>query len=199
MELRNSLLIIIISLLSFYLHIDDVAKEKRIAFSEMSAGCSGASCYFGFKKPNEKAGVFLTLKEKFKENAIYGNEFYQQIKAREPKKKYLILANLEQMEETICVEVVNYWVNPMSLSGLVTLSNYDSLENNNVNIPFASGCQSMWTIPYKEKKKRLQKATVGASDTILFSVPANRFNNMAKNIEKSFANENNWLSTIKKA
>jgi glycerol-3-phosphate dehydrogenase len=66
----------------------------------------------------------------------------------------------------------------------------------------------MWTIPSKEKKKRLQKATVGAldpamrkyiaSDTILFSVPASRFNNMAKKIERSFANENNWLSTVKK-
>jgi hypothetical protein len=68
-------------------HIDDVAKGKRIAFSEMSAGCSGASCYFGFKQPNEKAGGFLALKEKFKENVICGNEFYQQIKAREPIKK----------------------------------------------------------------------------------------------------------------
>jgi hypothetical protein len=34
-------------------HIDDVAKGKRIAFSEKSAGCSGASCYFGFKQPQE--------------------------------------------------------------------------------------------------------------------------------------------------
>jgi hypothetical protein len=107
----------------------------------------------------------------------------------------------------VVLHVISVSKNPMSLAGLVTLSNFDSLENNNVNIPFASGCQSMWTLPYKEKKKRPQKATVGAldpamrkyiaSDTILFSVPANRFNNMAKNIEKSFAHEKNWLSTIK--
>jgi hypothetical protein len=92
------------------------------------------------------------------------------------------------------------------LSGLITLSNFDSPKNNNVKIPFASGCQSMWTIPYKEKDKKQPKATVGAldpamrkyiaSDTMLFSVPAHRFNNLAKNIKKSFARENNWLTLI---
>lgn len=190
-------------------HIEDVAKGNKICFSKNSAGCSGAACYFGFTQPNEKAGGFLASEEKFKENIAYSNEFYHQIKAKAPQKKYLILSNLEQIEDNICIEVVNYWVNPLSLSGLVTLTNFDSPENNNVIVPFASGCQSMWTIPYKEKDKKHPKATVGAldpamrkyiaSDTILFSVPANRFNIMAKNIEKSFANANEWLSTIKRA
>ena len=188
-------------------HIEDVAKGNKICFSQSSAGCSGAACYFGFKQPNEKAGDFLASEEKFKENIAYGNEFYNQIKAKKPRKKYLILSNLEQIKDNISIEVINYWVNPLSLSGMVTLSNFDSLGNNNVVVPFASGCQSMWTIPYKEKDKKHQKATVGAldpsirqyiaSDTILFSVPARRFNSMAKNIKKSFASENNWLTLIK--
>ena len=188
-------------------HITDVAKGKKICFSKNSAGCSGAACYFGFTQPIEKAGGFLASEEKFKENIAYGNEFYHRIKAKAPRKKYLILSNLEQIEDKICIEVVNYWVNPLSLSGLVTLANFDSPENNNVNVPFASGCQSMWTIPYKEKTKKNPKATVGAldpamrkyiaSDTILFSVPANRFNNLANNIKKSFASEKNWLTLVK--
>lgn len=188
-------------------YIDDVAKGYKICFSESSVGCAGASCYFGFSQPSEKAGGFLASKEKFKKNIAYGNEFYRQIKAKEPRKRYLILSNIEQMEDDIYMEVVNYWVNPLSLCGLVTLSNFDSPENNNVNIPFASGCQSMWTIPYKEKDKKHPKATVGAldpamrkyiaSDTILFSVPANRFYKMAENIKNSFAHENNWLDLIR--
>ena len=188
-------------------HIEDVAKGNKICFSRSSAGCSGAACYFGFKQPNGKAGDFLASEEKFKENIAYGNEFYNQIKAKKPRKKYLILSKLEQIKDNISIEVVNYWVNPLSLSGLVTLSNFDSLENNNVIVPFASGCQSMWTIPYKEKDKKHPKATIGAldpairqyiaSDTILFSLPASRFNSMAKNIKKSFASENNWLTLIK--
>ncbi len=188
-------------------HIAEVAKGKKICFSKNSAGCSGAACYFGFTQPNEKAGGFLASKEKFKENVTYSNEFYRQIKAKEPQNKFLVLSNLEQIEDNICIEVVNYWVNPLILSGLITLSNFDSPKNNNVKIPFASGCQSMWTIPYKEKDKKHPKATVGAldptirqyiaSDTILFSVPASRFNSLAKNIKKSFASENYWLTLIK--
>lgn len=188
-------------------HIAEVAKGKKICFSKNSTGCSGAACYFGFTQPNEKAGGFLASKEKFKENVAYGYEFYHQIKAKEPQNKFLVLSNLEQIEDNICIEVVNCWVNPLILSGLITLSNFDSPKNNNVNIPFASGCQSMWTIPYKEKDKKQPKATIGAldpamrkyiaSDTMLFSVPAHRFNNLAKNIKKSFARENNWLTLIK--
>jgi len=188
-------------------YIDNVAKGYKICFSENSVGCAGASCYFGFSQPSENAGDFLASKEKFKEKVAYGNVFYHQIKAKGPRKKYLILSNIEQIEDDIYIEVVNFWVKPLSLSGLVTLSNFDSPENNNVNIPFASGCQSMWTIPYKEKDKKYPKATIGAldpamrkyiaPDTILFSVPANRFLKMAENIKHSFAHENNWLDLIK--
>ena len=187
-------------------YLKDVAKGHKICFSKRSVGCAGASCYFGFSQPNEKAGGFLASKEKFKQNIVYGNEFYHQIKAKKPRKKYLVLGNIEQIEDDIYIEVVNYWVKPLSLSGLVTLSNFDSPENNNVNIPFASGCQSIWTIPYKEKDEKHPKATVGAldpamrkyiaSDTILFSVPANRFWSMAKNAKKSFACGKSWLDLI---
>ncbi len=188
-------------------HIEDVTKGGKICFSQNSAGCSGAACYFGFTQPNTKAGGFLASKEKFKENISYGNEFYSQIKAEKPQEKYLILSKLEDIEDNICIEVVNCWVNPLSLSGLVTLSNFDSPENNNVIVPFASGCQSMWTIPYKERNKKYPKAVLGAldpamrkyisPDTVLFSVPSNRFIHMTENIKKSFACENDWLTLNK--
>jgi len=190
-------------------HIDDVAAGSKLCFSKKSAGCSGASCYFGFTNPNENAGGFLSTKEKFKESVAFGNEFYNQIEAKEPQKKFLVLSSLEKIADNIQIEVVNYWVKPSVLSGLVTLSNFDSPNNINVNIPFASGCQSMWTIPYKEKDEFNPKSTIGAldpamrkyvaSDTLLFSVPANRFNTMARKIKKSFAGEHSWLSLIELA
>ncbi len=187
--------------------INQVAAGDPICFSKQSAGCRGAACYFGFTQPNKGAGEFLASKEKFKECPDYGNAFYRQIKAKKPKIKYLVLSNLDQINDDICIEVVNCWVNPLSLSGLVTLSNFDSPENNTVKIPCASGCQSMWTLPYKEKDQEHPRATVGAldpamrkhvaADTMLFSVPANRFNIMTRNISKSFAGEKNWLNLIK--
>ena len=189
-----------------FAYISEVTSGAKLCFSEDSSGCSGAACYFGFRPPGETAGSFLASKEKFKENTSFGNEFYRQIKAEKPADKYLILAPLEHIEDHTRIEVVNYWVNPLSLSGLVTLSNFDSPENDNVTIPFASGCQSMWTIPYKERDKKHPKATIGAldpamrkyigADTLLFSVPANRFHKMAENIDRSFAAGNKWLDLI---
>ncbi len=189
-------------------HLQDVINGEKLCFSQNASGCSGASCYFGFTKPHENAGSFLAQKEKFKEKRRYGNEFYRQIEAKRPKEKYLILSKLVEIEDDISVEVINFWVTPSSLSGLVTLSNFDSPENNNVIIPFASGCQSMWTIPYKEKTKKKPKATIGAldpamrkyinNDSLLFSVPANRFAELARNINSSFAVTSNWLDLVAK-
>lgn len=88
-------------------HIEDVVKGNKISFSKNSAGCSGAACYFGFAVPDEKAGRFLASKEKFKEKNDYGNQFYCQIKAKKLRDKYLILGNIEQIEDDILIEVVN--------------------------------------------------------------------------------------------
>ena len=185
-------------------HLKKVSAGKQICFSKDSSGCSGAACYFGFRQPNEKAGEFLADKEKFKEKNAYGNAFYQQIKAEAPQKKYLVWCRLEKLEDRRSVEVVNYWVNPLILSGLVTLANFDSPENSNVAIPFASGCQSMWTLPYKERNKKHPRATIGAldpamrqyipPDTLMFSVPSKRFHIMAQNIDNSFADDDKWRS-----
>ncbi len=189
-------------------HLEDVVKGRAICFSKGAAGCAGASCYFGFTQPSEKAGSFLGTKEKFKQNADLGKAFYRQIQAGNPEDTCLVWGNIEHMTDDIRIEVVNYWVNPLSLTGLVTLANFDSPENDNVTIPFASGCQSMWTMPYKESDNAHPRATVGAldpamrkyipADTVLFSVPANRFCSMAKTIEESFACENSWTDLIQK-
>lgn len=189
-------------------HLPDVASDKALCFSQESSGCSGASCYFGFSKPHEKAGSFLAEKEKFKEKAQYGNESYKQIQAKRPKEKFLILSKIENIADDFHIEVINYWVTPLVLSGLVTLSNFDKPNNNNVNIPFASGCQSMWTIPYKEKTKKGPKSTIGAldpamrkyiqDDALLFSIPANRFVELSESIKNSFAARGKWLKLIAK-
>ena len=133
--------------------INDVALGKALRFSKDNTGCSGASCYLGFKGPHVDAGRLLAKNEKFKEKTAYGNAFYTQIKARQAKRPYLVLSRIEDIADDTNVEVVNYWITPLSLAGLVTLSNFDRPTNNNVAIPFASGCQGMWTIPYKETNK----------------------------------------------
>jgi hypothetical protein len=106
------------------------------------------------------------------------------------------------------VEVVNFWVGAESLAGLVTLSNFDQSTNDNVIIPFASGCQSMWTLPYRQQLGEHGLATVGALDpamrcylpgkVLLFSMPAGRFVELAGKVDRSFAVKDDWLELVGK-
>lgn len=187
-------------------HITTIDRVRQICFSKNSSGCSGAACYFGFTSPSGKAGAFLSTKEKFKKTVDFGEEFYTQIQAKQPLKEYLVLASLEDIEDWVQVEVINCWVTPQILAGLVTLANFDSPRNDNVQLPFASGCQAIWTIPYKESDHPYPKATVGgldpamrkyiARDSLIFSVPSNCFHTMTQNISISFAQDESWLNLI---
>ena len=88
------------------------------------------------------------------------------------------------------------------MSDLVTLANYDRPDNDNVVIPFASGCQSIWSIPYNEKDSKEPKCVIGCidpamrkhlpSDIISFAVPANRFVEMVENIPGRFLDKKSW-------
>ncbi len=187
-----------------FAYLDQVANSSILCFSADSAGCRGAACYLGFCKPHQSAGRFLASGEKFKSCEAYGEEFYRTIDARTAKRSYLMLSTLESMEDTAEVEVVNFWVKPLSLAGLLTLANFDSPKNDRVTIPFASGCQSMWTIPFREQLSDAPRATVGAmdpamrkyvpADTLLFSLSTELLLAMVNNIEKSFATGSTWLA-----
>ncbi len=189
-------------------HLGQVAAGKPLCFSSQLCGCSGAACYLGFKTPGKSAGSFLAQKEKFKKCVEYGEAFYIEIQAEKAKSDYLILSRIRDIPENTIVEVVNLWVDAMALAGLVTLANYDRPTNNNVIIPFASGCQSMWTIPYKEKSNRNQKAVVGGMDPamrrfiapeiLLFSLSSERMIALSGYIPDSFLIDGCWKDLLEK-
>lgn len=182
-------------------HIEKVCNGKPMCFASGQSGCSGASCYLGFTSPSTQAGRFLAEKEHFKKSTELGNAFYNDIQARPPETRFLIWQSLADMNNHTPVEVITIWTDGAGLAGLVTLANYDRVTNKNVIIPFAAGCQSIWTIPYKEKFMGEPKAVVGgmdpamrqhlASDTVSFSVSAERFVEMTDNIPGSFLDHKN--------
>lgn len=184
-------------------HIEQIANGKQLCFSSHLSGCGGAAGYLGFKTPSSQAGKFLAEKERFKKCIEYGKAFYNEIQAIMTNDKYLILGRIKDIPDNINIEVINLWVSAVALAGLVTLANYDRPTNNNVIIPFASGCQSMWTIPYKEKtSQEPKKAIVGCMDpamrkhisskVLLFSLPSERFVELAYNTQNSFLQDDNW-------
>jgi uncharacterized protein (DUF169 family) len=185
-----------------FTYIDKVAKDKRLCLSAENPGCGGAACYLGFKKPAPDAGAFLAEKERFKKTVKLGQSFYEEINPLPAPDDYAVLERIEDLEDGIVPEVIVLWIDARSLAGLVTLANYDRQTNNNVIIPFASGCQSIWTIPYKEKFEQVSRCVAGTMDpavraylprdVMAFSMPANRFAEMVENSKGSFIQTSLW-------
>ena len=173
---------------------------KRIRFSEdYNNACDGPSEYFGFEELKDDGGIFLAETER-----IYKNIEISKAYAREtanlihpPKGKYLYMEKLENIDTSKEIEVVNIFpANPTSLLKLSALSSYDRVTNDNAFTPNCSACQCVFTIPYNEKFKDNSKSVIGLfdvlarnfipEDMIAFSMPSQRFVEMANNIEGSF-------------
>ncbi len=175
-------------------------KGKRIRFSgDNDRACGGAVSYFGFAEIDNNVGVFLTETERVFKNIEASKAYINETKARihPPKGNYLYMEKLENIGDDKEVEVVNLFpANPTSLLKLVTLSSYDRLTNDNTFTPNSSACQCMFTVPYNETFKKAPNSVIGLfdivarnyipEDMIAFSMPSNRFVEMASNIEGSF-------------
>ncbi len=179
-------------------------KGKRIRFSEDNVGaCTGPAEYCGFSQLTDDGGQFIAETERFKKNRGLAQKYYEESlrSIHPPKEKYVYIEKLENMDKNREIEVLNLFPDPTGLASLVVLSNYDREKNmDNVMTPFASGCQSVFTLPYNEKFQKQPKSVIGLMDPLVrqfipedmvsFSVPSNRFVEMVNNIKGSFLDKN---------
>jgi len=174
-----------------------VQAGRPACFSAARPGCVGAASYLGFNTvPVVPAALYLSHKEHLKKDASLAAAFYEGVEPVPAAKEYLIFQRLDMAPDSVAAEVVNLWLNAAGLSSLHTLANYDRATNDNVIMPFGSGCQSIWTMPHKEKHQASPMAVAGSldptvrrflpPDAVSFSAPANRFLEMCANIPGSF-------------
>lgn len=180
-----------------------MTKNKKICFSEdHDKACAGAAKYFGFTELGDDGGVFLAEVERFCKDIEISKAYtkWSATLTHPPKSNYLYMEKLENIDDSREIEVANLFpAGTTNLAKLIALSNYDRnrmVSTDNVLIPDASGCQSIFTIPYHEKFLEHPKCIIGLmdpmarnyvpEDMMLFSMPANRFVEMANNIEGSF-------------
>ena len=167
------------------------------AFSADAPGCVGASCYLGFNRlPVAPAAFYLARMERLKKDVHLAAAFYRDVRPAPAAAQFLVFQRLDAADPATAIEVVNLWVDVLAFSGLHTLANYDREDNESVILPFASGCQSIWTLPFKERLRPQPRAVAGSldptvrayltADTISFSLPAERFLQMCDNIRGSF-------------
>lgn len=185
-----------------------LGEENSLCFSARGCGCRGAAGYLGFREMGSGGSQFLVESEGFKKTLELGDAFYRDIQALPATNENLVLAPVSRLPDGATVEVVNLWVDALSLAGLVTLANYDRPSNDNVRIPFASGCQSVWTIPYQESFHDVPKAVVGVTDPaarafmprdlMVFSVPVARLVEMVEYLPGSFLARSGWSRLVGK-
>lgn len=173
---------------------------KRIRFSgDSDRACDGPASYFGFAEIDANVGEFLTETERVFKNIEISKAYVRETQAliHPPRAKYLYMEKLENIDNDRKIEVANIFpASPPDLLKLVSLSNYDRFTNDNAFTPFCSACQGVFTIPYNEKFKDHPKSVIGLfdivamkflpEDMLAFSMPSNRFVEMANNIEGSF-------------
>lgn len=190
--------------------IEFIAKVQAggcLCFAAGETGCSGASCYLGFTEPSKKSGRFLCEVEGYKKSVELGEAFYEAIQAPAPAARYIVWQSCAAAPDEIDIAVINFWGSADMLSDMVTFANYDQPDNQNVIIPFASGCQSLWTIPLQEQDAGVPKGVVGCLDPsvrrwlppgmLSFSLPAGRFLEMIENFRGSFLDREVFPDTSK--
>ncbi|NLZ48898.1 MAG: DUF169 domain-containing protein [Clostridiales bacterium] len=195
------------------------AKGKTVVFERKTVTCNGGKVGFGFGQfPNYPDGIeyFLTVGkegkfegEGYKKNPQLGDDFVKCLPITDIPYEYVIFKPLSQVDvDKEKPEIIIFFVNPNQLSALTVLANYYRPGYENVMIPFASGCQSLFLLPYAETKKENPRAVVGLiditvrpmvePDMLSFSVTYKMFLDMEKNVEGSFLEKNLWRRVLEK-
>ena len=125
--------------------------------------------------------------------------------------RYVVMKPLREVDFTRDnVRSITFLVNPDQLSALVVLANYEGEHNENVVIPFAAGCQAIGICTYRENEQENPRAVVGlvdlsarknvrrqlGKDMMSFSVTAEMFQRMERNVEGSFLERETWKSLL---
>lgn len=196
------------------------AKGKTAVFERKTTVCPGGKVGLGFghypeNMPKYSGGIEYHLStgkdgfdgEGYKKSPELGREFVECLPITDIPYQYVIFKPMSQVDiaqET--PEIVSFYINSDQLSALTVLANYYRPGTENVIIPFSSGCQNTFLVPYAEAQKENPRAVVGLTDLsvrlmvepnmLSFSVPYKMFLDMEKNIKGSFLEKNLWQKIV---
>lgn len=194
-----------------FMYMRLAAKSGRpLSFSkDRGESCVGAAEYFGFRPITKNSGRFLADEEHFKKNLALAEDYRMESRDRvhQPRASYLCMAPKQRVRDQETVEVVNLFPDVAGLTSLSAMAGYDRRENSgNVRTPFASGCQSLFTLPYDQGFQEKPYAVTGLSDPFArnfipkdmmsFSLPAGRFLEIVDNIPGSFLDPAHRVSKV---
>lgn len=195
--------------------IHAASKGRLVALSDATVTCQGghAGCGFGPYKEGYvdkflADGDGLQVEgERYKASQELALKFMRWQVVPAGQRKYLIMKPLADVTDTDKPDAVIFLVNADQLSGLATLANFDTENQDNVKLYFGAGCgQSIGNVLYAAERGSGEcfigmtdpsARKVLPADILSFSIPFKRFLEMEDNADKSFFHTKTW-ETINK-
>ncbi len=191
-------------------NLQRVQAGYSFVYDAHSPGCSGGKHYSGFSKklrPNFEyflsCGIPGELEgERYKKSPQLVEEYLKNHPPFEAPGKYLVFKRLDKLTEEEKPFAVIFFAAPDVLSGLFALANYDRADPYGVVTPMGSGCASIINYPYQEAQSENPRCILGMFDisarphvpegNLTFTIPMQRFEQMALNMDESFLITKSW-------
>jgi uncharacterized protein (DUF169 family) len=187
-----------------------VLKGKPLAFTRETIGCFGGVRYSGFPSAEMptfnyflSCGIEGELEgERYKKTPELVEQYVKDMPVVPAEGKYLVFKRWDKLEEGDDPQVVIFFAPPDELSGLFTLANFRTLEQQAVITPFCSGCGSIISYPLDERSKENPRAVIGMFDVsarpfvkehgLSFAAPMKKFRQMVEDMDESFLITGSW-------
>jgi hypothetical protein len=191
-------------------NLNRVREGHTFVYSSKTPGCPGGKRYTGFsQRLGPKIEYFLSCGipgevegERYKKSPELVKNY---LKNRPPFKapaRYLVFKRWDKLSLKDEPVAVIFFAEPDVLSGLFTLANYDVADADGVISPFGSGCSSIISYPLEESASASPRCVLGMFDpsarpcipaeTLSFTVPMKRFEQMLGNMDESFLITQSW-------
>jgi uncharacterized protein (DUF169 family) len=193
-------------------NLDRVREGRTYVYHAMTPGCPGGKRYSGFVTelrpdfeyflscgiPGKMAG------ERYKKCPELVRQFLQISPAAKAPAQFLVFKRWDKLLASEQPLAVVFFAKPDVLAGLFTLANYDLGAGPGVVTPMGSGCSTILSLPLREAQADQPKCILGMfdisarpcvpADTLTFTIPWQRFQQMAANMDESFLVTESWAA-----
>ncbi len=187
-----------------------VQEGYTFVYDAHSPGCSGGKRYTGFSKTlRPRFEYFLSCGipgelegERYKKSPELVNAYLKSHPPFDAPGKYLVFKRVDKLLGDEKPVAYIFFASPDVLAGLFALANYDRVDPYGVITPMGSGCASIIGYPFEEAASENPRCVLGMFDVsarpyvsegiLTFTVPAQKFEQMVKNMDESFLITNSW-------
>jgi hypothetical protein len=191
-------------------NLERVRQGQTYVYDANTPGCSGGKRYSGFsQKLRTDFEYFLSCGipgemegERYKKTPELVKDYLKNHPSFEAPAHYLVFKRWDKLQSDEQPVAVIFFATADVLAGLFTLANFDWANSQAVIAPMGAGCSSIINYPMEESHSENPHCIIGMfdvsarphvpADTLTFTIPYQRFVQMAANMNDSFLITESW-------